>query len=218
MKDDGPALTPDLLLTAYATGIFPMAERRGDPEIFWVDPRLRGVMPLDGFHVSRSLARRLRKGRFKVTVDKDFAGVVQGCADRDETWINDTIFSLYDALFRSGHAHSVEVWSEDKSRLIGGVYGVALGAAFFGESMFSRETDASKIALAFLVDRLRVGGFKLLDTQFLTPHLASLGGIEISRRSYRRQLAEAMRQSADFHRQGRVPPAQDVVQRSGQTS
>ncbi|ROT98645.1 leucyl/phenylalanyl-tRNA--protein transferase [Histidinibacterium lentulum] len=217
MKDDAPSLTPDLLLTAYATGIFPMAESRGDPEIFWVDPRHRGILPLDGFRISRSLARRMRRGGYRVTTDRAFAAVVQGCAEREETWINDTIFDLYAALHETGHARSLEVWSEDGA-LVGGVYGVCLGAAFFGESMFSRATDASKIALAYLVDRLRTGGFRLFDTQFLTPHLASLGGIQISRGDYRARLAEALRHGADFDAQGAVPDAQDVVQRNAQTS
>ncbi|SLN76024.1 leucyl/phenylalanyl-tRNA--protein transferase [Roseisalinus antarcticus] len=217
MKDEHPTLTPELLLTAYGTGIFPMAERRGDPEIFWVDPRMRGVMPLDGFHISRSLARRIRRERYRVTTDRAFAAVVEGCADREETWINDTIFGLYDALHSSGHAHSLEVWSAEGD-LVGGVYGVCLGAAFFGESMFSRATDASKIALAYMVDRLRIGGFRLFDTQFLTPHLASLGGAEISRRAYRVALADALRHTADFDAQGWSPSGQEVVQRSTQTS
>ena len=216
MKDE-PRLTPDLLLTAYAAGVFPMAESRSDPEVFWVDPRHRGVIPLDGFHISRSLARRLRRGAFRVTVDTAFAAVVQGCAEREETWINDTIFELYDALHDSGHAHSVEVWSP-AGALIGGVYGVCLGAAFFGESMFSRATDASKIALAYTVDRLRMGGFQLFDTQFLTPHLASLGAIEMPRASYRKALARALQHSADFDATGPVPTGQEILQRSGQTS
>lgn len=210
-------ISPDLLLTAYSAGVFPMAERRSDPEIFWVDPRQRGVIPLDGFRISRSLARRMRRGGFSVTVDRDFAGVVQGCADRDETWINDTIFELYEALFERGQAHSVEVRGAEGD-LAGGVYGVTLGGAFFGESMFSRATDASKIALAFLVDRLRAGGFVLFDTQFLTPHLASLGAVEISRTEYRRRLAQALRVAADFDAQGPVPDAQEVLQRNSQTS
>lgn len=217
MRDDQTALTPDLLLTAYATGIFPMAERRGDPEVFWVDPRFRGILPLEGFHISRSLARRMRRGGYAVTTDRAFPAVVQGCADREETWINDTIYDLYEALHRSGHAHSLEVWS-DEGVLIGGVYGVALGGAFFGESMFSRATDASKIALAYLVDRLRVGGFVLFDTQFLTPHLASLGGVEIPRAQYREALAGALRVGADFSAQAGTPAAQEVIQRNTQTS
>lgn len=189
-------LTASLLLRAYATGIFPMAESREDPEIFWVDPRQRGIMPLQGFHVSRSLARRIRQSRFAVTVDRDFAGTVRGCAEREETWISQRIFDLYLDLHAMGHAHSVEV--RDGDLLAGGVYGVTLGAAYFGESMFSRRTDASKIALAFLVCRLRAAGFRLFDTQFLTPHLARLGAVEIPRAEYRKRLAEALSVSADF--------------------
>ena len=216
MKDE-PRLTPDLLLTAYATGIFPMAESRSDPEVFWVDPRQRGIIPLDGFHISRSLAKRIRRGGFRVTTDTAFAPVIQGCADREETWINDTIFELYDALHQSGHAHSLEVWSEDGA-LTGGIYGICLGSAFFGESMFSRATDASKIALAYMVDRLRVGGFTLFDTQFLTPHLKSMGAIEIPRADYRKLLGHALEKTADFDAVGDEVTAQALLQRRTQTS
>lgn len=208
-------LTPEILLRAYAAGVFPMAEHRDDPDIFWVDPRRRGIMPLGGFHISRSLARRMRRGGFSITVNRDFAGVIDGCAARAETWISRTIRDLYLQLHRMGHAHSLEVRQEGE--LTGGVYGVTLGAAFFGESMFSRRTDASKIALAFLVDRLRQGGFQLFDTQFLTPHLASLGGIEISRAAYRLRLERALAQSADFTAPP-VPSAEEVIQRNTQTS
>lgn len=209
-------LTPDLLLAAYAAGIFPMAESREAEEIFWVDPPLRGVFPLDGFHISRTLRRVILSGRFRITTDRNFAGVVAGCAERAETWINAEILALYTALHRQGHAHSLEVWEDDA--LVGGVYGVAIGAAFFGESMFSRRTDASKVALAWLVHRLRAGGFSLFDTQFLTPHLASLGAVEIARADYHDRLAAAIRAEANFDRQGAVPDAQSVVQRSTQTS
>ena len=147
-----------------------MAESRGDDGLFWLDPELRGIIPLDGFHISRSLRKTLLREPFRVTVDKDFAGVVEGCADRQETWINGPIFGIYMDLFRAGHAHSVEIWEDDV--LVGGVYGVTLKRAYFGESMFSRRTDASKIALAYLVSRLRAGGFVLFDTQFPSPHLA----------------------------------------------
>lgn len=213
---DDMRLTPDLLLRAYAAGVFPMAESRDDPEVFWVEPRLRGIMPLDGFHISRSLRRTIRRGHFILRTDTDFTGVLQGCADRDETWINDTIFRLYTELHGMGRAHSMEVWEQDD--LVGGVYGVALGGAFFGESMFSRRTDASKVALAYLVDRLREGGFRLFDTQFLTEHLASLGGIEISRETYRARLATALQVDADFNRAGSLPTPQGLLQRSTQTS
>ena len=155
-------ITPELLLRAYAMGVFPMAETRDSTEIHWIDPRRRGVFDLDAFHISHSLAKTLRSGRFQISTDQDFAGVVAGCADRPETWINAEIFSLYKTLHDMGHAHSLEVW--ESGALVGGVYGVTLGAAFFGESMFSRRTDASKVALAHLVQTLRQGGFKLFDT------------------------------------------------------
>jgi len=208
-------LTPEILLRAYANGIFPMAEGRDDDEIFWVDPRRRGIFPLNSFRISRSLARRMRNMPFRISIDEDFAGVVGGCADRAETWINAEIRAHYLALQRLGHAHSLEVWEGEE--LVGGVYGVVLGAAYFGESMFSRRTDASKIALAFLVDRLRLGGFTLFDTQFITAHLASLGAVEISRSEYRQRLAEAIGRSADFTGPA-IPTAQDVIQRNTQTS
>ncbi|WP_300073565.1 leucyl/phenylalanyl-tRNA--protein transferase [uncultured Ruegeria sp.] len=209
------SLSPELLLHGYSIGIFPMAEHRHDPELFWVDPKIRGVFPLDGFHISRSLARRIRNCGFDVTIDQDFAGVVDGCADRADTWINDELRSLYQRLHVSGHAHSLEIW--DGTSLVGGVYGVVLGAAFFGESMFSRRRDASKIALAYLTDRLLQTGFQLFDTQFLTAHLASLGAIEIPRSRYRSLLEEAINTSADFS----APlsqSAEGVIQRITQTS
>jgi leucyl/phenylalanyl-tRNA---protein transferase len=202
--DPQPAISPETLLRAYAMGIFPMAEGRNDPTIHWVDPRQRGIMPMDGPHISRSLARRIHRGGFRITANVDFAGVLAGCADRDETWINAEIAQLYQGLHRSGHAHSLEVWDQD--RLIGGVYGVALGQAFFGESMFSRSIDASKIALVYLLDRLRAGGFTLFDTQFLTPHLATLGGIEVPRAQYHALLARALTGTATFDPPGYAPP------------
>lgn len=216
MKDNAPTLTADLLLQAYQVGVFPMSEGRDDPEVFWVDPRMRGVFPLDGFRISRSLARRMRQSAYTVTFDAAFADVVRGCADRDETWINATIFDLYCALHATGFAHSIEVW--DQERLVGGVYGVTIGAAFFGESMFSRATDASKIALAYLVDRLRLSGFQLFDTQFITPHLASLGAVEIPREHYHALLAPALSHNVSFDAKSPVPTAQDVIQRNAQTS
>jgi leucyl/phenylalanyl-tRNA--protein transferase len=195
-------LTPDILIEAYAAGIFPMAESADDPELFWVDPNRRGILPLDAFHVPRRLQRVLRRGRFAVRADNAFASVIRGCAQASETrpgtWINDEIVRLYTALFERGAAHSVECWQEGE--LVGGLYGVSLGAAFFGESMFSRVSDASKVALAHLVARLRRGGYRLLDTQFLTPHLAQFGAIEISRARYHRLLAEALRYRAEFPR------------------
>jgi leucyl/phenylalanyl-tRNA---protein transferase len=202
-------LTPDILLRAYAMGIFPMSDGRADPEIHWIDPRRRGVLPLDGFHISRSLAKRIRSGVFRVTTDTAFEGVVAACAGRDETWISHRIQHLYAALHAMGFAHSVEVWQG--RALVGGVYGVTLGAAFFGESMFSRATDASKVALAHAVHRLNAGGFRLFDTQFLTPHLASLGGQEIPRAEYHRQLAAALGSTATFDPPGYSPSAGTVV-------
>jgi leucyl/phenylalanyl-tRNA---protein transferase len=209
-------ITPELLLNAYAAGIFPMAEKRDDPDVYWVDPRRRGIFPLDGFRISRSLARRMRRHPPRVSINTAFADVVDACADRDETWINAEIRRLYLDLHRMGHAHSLEVWEGDT--LTGGVYGVVLGAAFFGESMFSRRTDASKIALAYLVDRLRLGAFQLFDTQFLTPHLASLGAVEVTRAEYHRRLEKALSLQGDFIGPALPSTPQDVVQRMTQTS
>jgi leucyl/phenylalanyl-tRNA--protein transferase len=209
-------LPPELLLRAYAEGVFPMAGHRDDPEVFWLDPPQRGVLPLDGFHLSRSLARRMRRGGYAVTLDSDFAGVLDACADRAETWISAPIRAAYVALHARGHAHSLEVW--EAGALAGGVYGVTLGRAFFGESMFSNRTDGSKRALAHLVDHLRRCGFTLFDTQFLTDHLASLGAIEISRAAYRARLAEALKGDADITALPPDPDPAQVVQRITQTS
>jgi leucyl/phenylalanyl-tRNA--protein transferase len=193
-------ITPDILLKAYAAGIFPMAEDAEDPSLFWIEPQERGVIPLDGFHLSRRLARTLRTETFEVRVDHDFDAVIAGCAepgpDRDKTWINERIRRLYGELFDLGHCHTVEVYAG--GRLVGGLYGVTLGAAFFGESMFHRERDASKVALAHLVARLRRGGFKLLDTQFVTEHLLQFGAVEVPRRIYKRLLREAIDAQADW--------------------
>jgi leucyl/phenylalanyl-tRNA--protein transferase len=193
-------LTPDILVRAYGAGVFPMAESADDPELFWVDPRRRGILPLDAFHVARRLRRVVRQQIFEIRCDSAFEDVIRACAaaseKRPNTWINDEIVRLYAALFARGAAHSVECWRVGE--LVGGLYGVSLGAAFFGESMFSRESDASKVALVHLVARLRLGGFRLLDTQFLTPHLARFGGIEISRKHYHRLLAEALSYRAVF--------------------
>jgi len=203
----GTRLTPDLLLRAYAEGLFPMAERRDDPTLYWVSPERRGVIPLDGFHVPRRLARTLRSGRFSLTSDLAFPEVMRACAapapGREESWINDEILRLYTALHAGGHAHSVECWQD--SELAGGLYGVSLGAAFFGESMFSRRTDASKAALVHLVGLLRRGGYVLLDTQFLTSHLARFGAVEIPRAQYLGLLQIALGQHA-------VWPADDGTQ------
>jgi leucyl/phenylalanyl-tRNA--protein transferase len=193
-------LTPELLLAAYARGRFPMAGDRDDPNIHWIEPLRRGVLPLDAFHVPRSLRKLLRKRPFELKIDTAFATVIGACAeptpDRPRTWLNDTLIDLYIMLHRRGHAHSVEAWRD--GRLVGGLYGLKLGAAFFGESMFSRERDASKVALVELVARLRAGGFRLLDTQFVTDHLTRFGTVEITRGEYRRWLAAALSAQAVF--------------------
>lgn len=209
-------ITPTLLLRAYANGVFPMAQSETSDEVFWVDPTTRGIIPLDGFHVSRSLRRFVRRADFRVTIDTSFEQVVRACADRPETWINDEIFELYGTLHRLGYAHSVEVWRDDT--LIGGVYGVALGRAFFGESMFSRATNGSKLALTWLVARLRAGGFSVLDTQFITDHLASLGAIEISRAAYHDILANALEGQGNFFALDPNLPVDQVLQLRTQTS
>ncbi len=200
-------LDPPLLLRAYAAGLFPMADTRDSPDIFWVEPRRRGILPLDAFHLPRSLARTLRRERFAHTVDRAFPEVIAACAEarpgREQTWINDTILTAYVRLHREGHAHSVETWDAE-GRLVGGLYGVRLGAAFFGESMFSRATDASKAALAHLVARLRLGGFRLLDTQFLTEHLARFGGVEVKRSRYLALLSAALAARGDWQALDRV--------------
>jgi leucyl/phenylalanyl-tRNA--protein transferase len=183
-------LDPRLLLQGYASGIFPMADSREANELFWVEPRTRAIIPLDKFHVSRSLNRTIRLGRFSVTRDRDFAAVIAACAEREETWINAELEQAMIALYGSGNAHSIEVWHGET--LVGGLYGVKLGRAFFGESMFSRMTDASKVALAWLVARLKAGNFTLLDCQFMTEHLASLGAVSVTRETYVALLAAAL--------------------------
>jgi leucyl/phenylalanyl-tRNA--protein transferase len=194
-------LTPELLLRAYAAGIFPMAESRSARHVFWIDPKVRGILPLDAVHVPRRLRKTIRRRPFEIRCDTTFATVVQGCArrapGRRDTWINDEIIRAYTELHELGFAHSLECWREGK--LVGGLYGVSLGAAFFGESMFSREKDASKIALVHLVARLRLGGFVLLDVQFVTDHLARFGTIEISARDYHDRLEEALKLRASFY-------------------
>ncbi|MBT5109206.1 MAG: leucyl/phenylalanyl-tRNA--protein transferase [Rhodospirillaceae bacterium] len=194
-------LTPDILLRAYAIGVFPMSEDRDDPELFWVDPRTRGIIPLDDVHVSRRLAKTIRADRFTVTYDTAFEATMEGCAesadDRPKTWINDRIITLYTSLHRMGRAHSVEC--RVNGELVGGLYGVSMGGAFFGESMFSRVRDASKVALIHLIARLRGGGYTLLDTQFITDHLKQFGAIEITRSDYRRRLENALKLDAHFH-------------------
>jgi leucyl/phenylalanyl-tRNA---protein transferase len=209
-------LTAEQMLNGYGEGIFPMAESRDDDALHWVDPRRRGIFPLDGFHISGSLARRIRREPHEVRIDTRFSDVVHACADRAETWINDPLMVLYDRLHQMGHAHSVEVWEEE--HLTGGVFGVTLGGAFFGESMFSRTTDASKIALAYLMDRLNRAGFTLFDAQFLTPHLKSLGAIEVSRGDYQDKLRHALKLSADFMSPGDPPGPYELMQRRTQMS
>src|ERR1700712_2341673 len=199
-RDSSSEITPEVLLRAYACGIFPMAESADDPSLFWVEPEMRGVIPLEGFRVSSRLARTVRSDTFQVTVNNAFKAVIAGCAapqpGRDDTWINKRIRDLYIGLHQLGHAHSVEVWHHDD--LVGGLYGVSLGRAFFGESMFHLVRDASKIALVHLVARLIAGGFQLLDTQYVTEHLRSFGATEISRRRYTARLDEAIKGFADF--------------------
>lgn len=199
-RDSAGLITPQVLLRAYACGIFPMAESAEDPGLYWVEPRERGVIPLDGFRLPSRLARTVRADHFEVRIDTDFDAVIRGCAtpapDREETWINRRIRDLYGELFDLGHVHTVECWRE--GRMVGGLYGVRLGAAFFGESMFHTERDASKVALVHLVARLVRGGFRLLDTQFVTPHLASFGAIEVARRDYQAMLDGAIHLEADF--------------------
>jgi len=193
-------LTPDLVVRAYRAGIFPMAEDAGSPDVFWVCPEKRGILPLDSFHVSRSLRKAMKSSPFSIRVDTDFIGVITGCAnfgtDRETTWINPTIKKIYGQLFVRGLCHTVEVWDGDE--LVGGLYGLSLGGAFFGESMFHTRTNASKMALVHLVERLNAGGYRLLDTQFVTEHLATFGGIEIPREDYELRLAEALQHEGDF--------------------
>lgn len=188
------SITPELLLRAYSIGLFPMADAADDPEIFWVEPEMRGILPLDAFHISKSLAKAVRKKPFDIRFDTAFDAVVEKCAeeaeDRPSTWINDTIKELYGALHKLGHAHSVEAWEGDA--LVGGLYGVSLGSAFFGESMFSRLTNASKICLVHLVERLKMRGFTLLDTQFTTEHLKTFGAIDVPKTEYGVLLDRAM--------------------------
>lgn len=195
-------ITPQVLLKAYSCGIFPMAESADDPALYWIEPQHRGILPLDSVHVPRRLAKTVRQGALRVSIDTDYEGVIEGCAaeraGRRSTWINARIRGLYRDLFRLGHCHTVEVWDGD--RLVGGLYGVALGGVFFGESMFSYVRDASKIALVHLVGRLIGGGFTLLDTQFVTDHLRQFGTIEIEREDFHRHLDRALGQTADFMR------------------
>ena len=196
----GYRIPPDLLIRAYASGVFPMSESADDPEVFWVRPESRGVIPLNGFHMPRSLAKTIRREQFEIRRDFDFDRVIDGCAEprpgRRRTWINGPIREAYAELFRRGHCHTVEAWRE--GRLVGGLYGVSLGRAFFGESMFARERDASKVCLAHLVEHLKAQGFELLDTQFTTEHLKRFGAVDMPRGRYERILAEALSGEAKF--------------------
>ena len=214
------SFSDDDLLDCYRQGVFPMADSRHDRKMFLVDPVRRGVLPLDGLNVSRRLARTVRSDRFEVRVDSDFSGVVAACAapqpGRLETWINGGIERLCGRLFQRGLAHSVETWRE--GQMAGGLYGIAIGGAFFGESMFSRERDASKVALVHLVARLRAGGYALLDAQFLTDHLATLGAVEISREEYRRRLEGALGVEADFGRLPAYAAGAEALQATSQRS
>lgn len=209
-NSDGLELTPELVLRAYGAGVFPMADHADAADVYWVDPRKRGILPLNGFHLSRSLRKRLLKSDYRVRVDTSFDAVLDACADRSETWINPVIRQLFIDLNRMGYAHSIEVWQG--AELTGGLYGLRLGAAFFGESMFSRRRDGSKIALAWLVARLRAGGFMLLDTQFTTPHLESLGARAVPRAHYHELLDRALSRRGDFYSLPADASAETVVQ------
>jgi len=217
-------LTPDLVLQAYAIGVFPMADGREDDHIFWVDPDKRGILPLDNFHVSKRLRKTVRSDHFVVTVDTDFKGVMEACAEdtprRASTWINDEIIELYVALHERGYAHSVECYqSEDGEKLlVGGLYGVSMGGVFFGESMFTRARDASKVALVHLVGRLNAGGYMLLDTQFVTDHLSSFGAIEIPRDVYQIRLQRALEKAANFYSAPADVDGSSILQSITQTS
>jgi leucyl/phenylalanyl-tRNA--protein transferase len=213
-RDDiATEITPEVLLKAYECGIFPMAESADDPALYWIEPQLRGIMPLDQIRLSRRLLRTVRSDRFEVRIDTDFRGVIEGCAasrpGRRTTWINDRIRHLYKALFDAGHCHTVEAKLD--GRLVGGLYGVALRGAFFGESMFSFETDASKVALVHLVARLKYGGFTLLDTQFVTDHLRQFGAVEVDRDAFHELLHEALGVTADFYRLPRYVTGEEAV-------
>ena len=208
-------LTPQIVLDAYSKGLFPMAENRRDKQLFWIDPEVRGILPLDNFHIPRSLKKKIRNNPFEVRFDHNFAAVIRACAQqkpkRRETWINDEIIELYTKLFCMRHAHSVECWREEK--LVGGLYGISIGGAFFGESMFSSERDSSKIALVHLVARLNLAGFTLLDTQFITDHLKQFGAIEISRVEYHKILNVALNLNVGFHLEVSLDAEEEVLRR-----
>ncbi|NKB22308.1 MAG: leucyl/phenylalanyl-tRNA--protein transferase [Alphaproteobacteria bacterium] len=213
-------LSPDILLRAYAVGLFPMAEHHDDPTLYWIDPEKRGILPLDRFRIPRRLRKTVRRQCFEIKCDSAFEDVIRLCAtpadDRKETWINEEFIKLYVDLFEIGRAHSVECWLDEQ--LVGGLYGVALGGAFFGESMFSRVTDASKVALVHLVARLKKGDFTLLDTQFVTNHLNQFGAVEIHRSGYRQLLSSALDKTAKFHREIEGSELESFIQSTTQTS
>ncbi len=214
-KDFNDEITPELLLNAYANGVFPMADSAEATEIYWVEPKMRGVFTIGGLNLSRSLQRAIRREDYQIGVNTNFSGVVEACADRPETWINPEIKSLYKRLHQMGFAHSVEVYRGKE--LFGGIYGVSLGGAFFGESMFSYATNGSKIALTYLMARLKLGGYTLFDTQFITDHLTSLGAVEISKNDYKSRLSKALLKRALFEKAGEID-AQTAIQESTQTS
>lgn len=210
-------ITPGILLRAYSAGLFPMAESADDPSLHWIAPELRGVIPLDGFHIPRSLAKQVRRREFEIRVDTAFDAVISGCAEarpeRASTWINATIRELYNELFSLGFCHSVECWKGD--RLVGGLYGVSIGTAFFGESMFSRASGASKVALVHLVARLKAGGYTLLDSQFVNPHLTQFGCVEMAQADYKKLLVEALKEEAAFGRFGADRDPELVLAKAG---
>ena len=217
-------ITPDVILRAYMLGVFPMAETKESKEIFWVDPESRGMLPFENFHIPKSLVKTVKKEKFTIHIDKDFRGVMENCRatrpDRLNSWINDEILNLYCNLAERGHAHSVEAWLNDgkEDRLVGGLYGVSIGAAFFGESMFSFETDASKVALVYLIARLKYGGYTMLDTQFTTEHLSRFGAIEVPRGRYHTYLQDALEQPADFYSLPISTSSASILQLSGHKS
>lgn len=220
-RDDGQGeLTPQVLLKAYACGIFPMAESADDPGLYWIEPEARGILPLGRFHIPRRLARTVRQDIYEIHIDRDFEAVIASCSEavpgRTKTWINARIRRLYTDLFDLGHCHTVEAWAD--GRLVGGLYGVRLGAAFFGESMFARARDASKVALVHLVARLKAGGFRLLDSQFTTDHLKQFGAVDVDRRQYHHLLERAIAADADFYRLPGGATGEDALQSVSQTS
>lgn len=209
-------ITPTLLLRAYSAGVFPMADSAVSDDIFWVDPKTRGIVPLDGLHVSKSMRKLVRKNEFEVFIDRDFRGTVRDCADREETWINDEITELYVTLHKLGYAHSVEIW--DHGERIGGLYGVSIGGVFFGESMFSKRSNASKLALVYLIARLNAGNYGLLDTQFVTDHLISMGAIEIERSVYHQRLEKSLLLRGNFLELPKNTDPDQILHLSTQTS